>query len=90
MTNDFPLISPRIIHCLIHHSLHNAETPALNSTRKDLRNVAANALQVSVRQRAAVTAWTQSASLVYLTPIQPSGIGLLSALLALRLAGKDL
>jgi len=46
VTNDFPLISPRIIHCLIHHSLHNAETPALNSTRKGLRNVAANALQV--------------------------------------------
>lgn len=90
MTHGFPSISPRIIHCLIRHSLHNAETPALNSMKKDLTSVAASALQVSIRQRAAVTVWTQSAVLVDLTHIQPSGIGLLSALLAHHPAGKDL
>lgn len=46
MTHGFPSISPRIIHCLIRHSLHNAETPALNSMKKDLTSVAASALQV--------------------------------------------
>ncbi|XP_074883572.1 tumor necrosis factor receptor superfamily member 1B-like isoform X2 [Buteo buteo] len=78
------------IHCLIHHSLHNAKIPALNSMRKDLINVAASALQVNIRQRAAVTLRTQSAVPVDLTHIQQSGIGLLSALPAHHPAGKDL
>lgn len=46
VTHDFPLISPRNIHYLIHHSLHNATIPGLNSMMKSLINVAASALQV--------------------------------------------
>ncbi|KAK4809903.1 hypothetical protein QYF61_023390 [Mycteria americana] len=80
----------RNIHCLIHHSLHNAKIPALNSMKKNLTNVAASALQVNIRQRAAVTVWTQSAVPVDLTRIQQSGIGLLSALPAHHPAGKGL
>jgi len=46
VTHGYPLISHRSIHCLIHHSLHNAKIPALNSMQKCLINVAASALQV--------------------------------------------
>lgn len=46
VTHDFPLISPRNMHYLIHHSLHNATIPALNSMMKNLINAAASALQV--------------------------------------------
>lgn len=47
MTHVFSPIFSRIIHCLIRHSLHNAETPELNSMKKDLTNVAASAVQVA-------------------------------------------
>ncbi|KAK2526942.1 hypothetical protein Q9966_010763 [Columba livia] len=56
---------------------------------KNLINVAASALQVNIRQRAAVTVRTQSAVPVELTHTQQSGICLLCALPAHHPAGKD-
>ncbi|KAI1231445.1 hypothetical protein IHE44_0007894, partial [Lamprotornis superbus] len=89
VTHDFPLISPRNIHYLIHHSLQNAKIPGLNSMMKNLINVAASALQVSIGQEAAVTLWTPSAAPAELKHTQPSGIILHSALPAHHPAGKN-